>query len=292
MSCDSNNKNLEGEVITVSIRPQKYILEQIAGDRFKINVLVPDGSGPETYEPSARQMQELRNSQAYLTMGLMDFEKNWIPKLNDLYPDLDVVNVSEGIIFLVGDHHHHHDAETSENSDKEKHDQDHLIPEAKDPHIWLSLKTVKVQSSNILKYLSAKFPSDKNEFIANHDRFIARLDSLDKSLVDLFSQSSDSLSFIIYHPSLSYFANDYGILQIPIELEGKEPSPTYLKELIDIAKERKLTTIFYSEQFDKKSAQTLASQLGISLTPFNPLAENIEDNLLSVSKKIIQSKTR
>lgn len=285
LSCNNSSNELNGEYITVSIKPQKYILGQIAGDRFKINVLVPDGSGPETYEPTARQMQELRHSKAYLSMGLMDFEKSIGPKLHDLYPDLDVVITSNNINFLTGHNHEHHNSEVE--SDKHDHDHDHDAIEAIDPHIWLSLKAVKIQSDNILNYLVNKFPDDSTIFVRNHNRFVNRLDSLDNILKEKFAKGA--YSFIIYHPSLSYYAGDYGIEQIPIELEGKEPSPAYLKSLIDVARERQLTTVFYSEQFDKKSAVTLADQLGISVTPFDPLAENVEENIILISNHIIES---
>ena len=284
--CINENKKANVRYITVSILPQKYIIEQIAGESFRVNVLVPDGNGPETYEPTGRQMLELGESHTYFTMGLMDFEKNMIPKLHDLYPDLDVVNVSNGINLLKGEHHHEN--ETADNNEPLAHDGS-VIHSGIDPHIWLSFKTVKIQSDNVLDYLIKKFPGEKELFINNHKKFSSRLDSLDQLLTKRFSELPGQYCFMIYHPSLSYFAKDYGILQIPIELEGKEPSPAYLKELIDIAKEKNLRTIFYSEQFDKKSAKTLAGQLGISLTPFNPLAENIESNLLSISEAIIKS---
>ncbi|HLN54031.1 MAG TPA: zinc ABC transporter substrate-binding protein [Lentimicrobium sp.] len=289
ISCRPHDKSRVDNYITVSIRPQKYIVEQIAGDRFKVNVLVPDGSGPETYEPTTRQMRELAKSQVYFTMGLLDFEKKWAPMLTDLHPEMDVVDVTDGIQLLSGSHHHHEDENL--NHDANDHLQASNTPEAVDPHIWLSLRTVKIQSDNILRYLTAKFPDEKDAFNDNHKKFINSIDSLDRVLIQMFSGGAEPFSFIIYHPSLSYFANDYGLIQIPIELEGKEPSPAYLKELIDTVKDKKLTTVFYSEQFDKKSAQVLADQLDISLTSFNPLAENIEENLLSVSKKIVESKT-
>ncbi len=286
--CVNEEKKTSKTYLTVSILPQKYILQQITGDRFQINVLVPDGNGPETYEPTGKQVLELGNSVAYFTMDLMDFEKNMKPKLHDLYPTLDVIDVSKGIDLLQGTHHHDEDAEVNDAANHSAL----ATHSGTDPHIWLSLKAVKQQSNTMLKYLITKFPDEKEKFVINHDKFTSRLDSLDNQLKNKFRESKEQYSFLIYHPSLSYFARDYNISQIPIELEGKEPSPAYLKELVDIAKEKKLTTVFYSEQFDKKSAQTLANQLGISLTAFNPLAENIETNLISISDKIIESKLK
>lgn len=260
--------------ITVSILPQKYIVEQIAGDHFNINVLVPEGNGPETYEPTALQMQEVSKSKMYFMTGLLDFEQGWLTNVGKMHADLKIINTSESIELLTGhvcdDHHHDHS---------------HM---GVDPHIWLSLKAVKIQALNIFNQLVELDPLNKEIYNSNFHSFYHLLDSVDSIITQRYSDSGPQ-GFMIYHPSLSYYANDYGIEQISIELDGKEPSPAHMRELIDIATEKKINTIFYSEQFDKRSAETIAKQLSIKLAGFNPLAENIVENLLSITDQIITS---
>lgn len=298
--CNDSKVKSTNDTITVSILPQKYILEQIAGDRYQINVLVPDGSGPETYEPTARQMQEMSKSKACIITGLLDFEKAWLTKISDQYPDLQIVNTSVGVELIEGHADHEGTAGDADDAEHEEHDGElnhadadhHHHAGGVDPHIWLSLKAIKVQSATILDFLVKMDPENKSVYSDNQQKFVRRLDSLDKIIADKFNALEKPVAFMIYHPSLSYFAKDYGIQQISIELEGKEPSPAYLKELIDQAKTMKSTTIFYSEQFDKRSAETLARQLEVKLTAFNPLAENVEENLLSITGNIINSSVK
>lgn len=297
--CNDSKVKSTTDTITVSILPQKYILEQIAGDRYQINVLVPDGNGPETYEPTARQMQEMSKSKACIITGLLDFEKAWLTKISDQYPELHIVNTSVGVDLIEGhaDHpknegdegHNGSEGHLDKEADHNQAEGEHNHAGGTDPHIWLSLKAIKIQSSTILDYLVKMDPENKSVYSVNQQKFVRQLDSLDKIIAAKFNALEQPIAFMIHHPSLSYFAKDYGLQQISIELEGKEPSPAYLKELIDQAKTLKSTTIFYSEQFDKRSAETIAKQLEISLTPFNPLAENVEENLLSITESIIKS---
>jgi len=287
MGCSGcRNKSIETSVktITVSILPQKYMVQKIAGDKFKINVLVPQGSGPETYEPTAMQMQSLSKSTLYFTIGLLDFEKGWHNRISELNPDLTIVNTSDGIELLKG----HSDKGKNGHSNGE-HDGHHH--EGIDPHTWLSLKAVKIQSLTIRDHLISIDPANKDFYTNNQYHFSRQLDSIDALIINKL-KTVHSPAFMIYHPSLSYFSRDYGIEQIPIELEGKEPSPTYMCELIDIAKQKKINTIFYSQQFDKRSAEIIATQLKITLSGFDPLAENIEKNLLTITNQIFNSTTK
>lgn len=287
-SCNSRKKEIETlSSITVSIRPQKYIIEQIAGNRFSIHVLVPDGSGPETYEPTPRQMQEISKSRACFITGLLDFEKKWINEVSDLYPDLLVVNLSHGVNLITGelghteDHQGHQHIEEKSQNDNEEH-----IHSGTDPHIWLSLKELRTQSNIVLKTLVELDPENKGYYTSNHSKFIKYLDSSDVAIQSKISSFRKPVVYMIYHPSLSYFARDYGLEQIPIELEGKEPGPGYMKELIDIAKARDIKTIYYSPQLDKRSPETIANQLGIKAKHFNDLEEDIVNNLLNLTEEL------
>lgn len=285
--CKNQGNDLKSKpTITVSIRPQKYLVEQIAGDRFKIQILVPDGSGPETYEPTPRQMQDISETGACFITGLLDFEKSWIKNVSEVYPELMIVNLSENVNLMKGEHMH-----SDEHTDNEVHGQnDHDALNEKDhnhsgidPHIWLSLKELKTQSSTILNTLVLMDSVNSDFYHKNYNKFINYLDSTDLAIKTKVSEYGKPVIYMIYHPSLSYFARDYGLEQIPIELEGKEPGPGYMKELIDIAKAKDIRTIYYSPQLDKRSPETIALQLGIKAKLFNDLEEDIVKNLLNLS---------
>lgn len=290
-ACNVNNTDNVENIITVSIRPQKYIVEQIAGSQYHINVLVPDGSSPETYEPSASQMREISKSKLCIINGLLDFEKSWMPKVAEMHPDLKIINTSQGIELIADqDQHHHHEGDIHEH-ETEQNNEDYgtHLHGGIDPHTWLSLRTVKIQANAVYNALVSTNPADSTTYRTNYSRFMASLDSTHQIISDLYKNLTVPAAFMIYHPSLSYYCQDYKVKQIPIELEGKEPSPAYMKDLIDIATKENISTIFYSAQFDKRSAETIAHQLGISLTPFDPLAEDIQKNLLKVTQQIINT---
>lgn len=292
-SCRQSVNQSDKEAITISILPQKFLIEEIGGGNFSINVLVPDGSGPETYEPTARQLQEISRSKAYFMTGLLDFEKSWYPKVAENNPDLKIINLSEGTTVISGETHvHSESAHTDHNHDTDEHSEaehNYDVHSGDDPHIWLSIQSLKVQSNVVLRELTELKPELKDVFEANHMHLTSRLDSIDNVIRGKFNAVGHSVAFMIYHPSLSYYSRDYDVNQIPIELEGKEPSPAYLKELIDKARELKIGIILYSEQFDKKSAETLSQQLDIPLYSFNPLSPDVEENLLSITDIIIKA---
>jgi len=268
----SVSKN-DTKVISVSILPQKYIVSQIAGDKISINVLVPEDANHETYEPTASQMVETGKSLAYFKLGYLDFENSWLGKLTESNPGMEVFDTSEGINLISGEEHGHGG---------------HIHQSGIDPHIWLSVSDVKQQANNILKGLSQIDPKNSTYYNSNYNRFLVSLDSLDQDIREIFD-SLPSRSFMIFHPSLAYFARDYGLEQIAIEQEGKDPSPVYMKQLIDLAKEKGIHTIFVSSQFSKQSALAIARQINARVEEFNPSAADWPENMRSISTKLAAS---
>ncbi|MBW6489713.1 MAG: zinc ABC transporter substrate-binding protein [Lentimicrobium sp.] len=259
--------------MTVSILPQKTFLEEIAGDKFRINVLIPEEGNHETYEPTARQMTETGKSNAYFKLGHLDFELNWLDKLVQNYPDMKVFNTSKNISLISG---------------KEIIHGDHLHAGGIDPHIWLSVSAVRLQAENMTMGLTELDPDNAEFYKTNLTLFKASLDSLDQQIREILA-ASDARSFMIYHPSLGYFARDYDLEQIAIEEEGKEPSPAYMKKLIDIAAEKKIGTVFVSSQFNKQSALTIASQINAKVEEFNPIETDWKNNMISIARQIAGS---
>ncbi|MBN1971695.1 MAG: zinc ABC transporter substrate-binding protein [Candidatus Delongbacteria bacterium] len=290
--------------LTVSILPQKYFVEQIAGDNFEVNVMVKPGSSPETYEPTPKQMIELSKSHAFLAIDV-PFEKIWLPKISENYPDLKIFDTSKGvqkrsiehfesIIEVEEDVHHdcencdHEHEENHHELDNHEHHEGHNHGGENDPHIWLAPEMIKIQAENIKEALISIDPSKKEFYIENTIKFKAKLDELSKIVSGVLTQSNVK-SFMVFHPSWGYFADQFKIKQIPVEVEGKSPSPGQLKEIIDLAKKKEIKIVFVQPQFDKRSAETIAKSINGKVLPLNPLEENLYDNLLDAANKIAGS---
>lgn len=274
LACGSGSKNgtPDGKrVLTVTIEPQRYFLDRVVGDAFYINTLVPTGSSPETYEPAPSVMVEMGKSEVYFRVGDLGFEKAWSKRLADNNPEVIIVNCSEGIELMDGHDHHHDDG----------HDHPHHH-DGMDPHVWSSPRAVKVFTRNMLEAVIKVDPANEDIYRANHellDETIERTDSMIRSLL----KDVPGRSFIIYHPALGYFAQDYGLHQLSIEFEGKNPSPSQIKQLVDIARKEKINTVFIERGFDKKNAEVIAGEINAEVFEINPLAYEWDEELVRVA---------
>lgn len=259
--------------VFVSIVPQKYFVEQIAGDRVDVQVMVTPGASPATFEPRPRQMAALAKARAYFAIGV-PFEKVWLKKISAANRKMMLVHTDQGIPKRPMATHHHHD-------DAHAHGTQHG-DQGKDPHIWLSPPLVKLQADTILTALQAIDPPRKQEYAANHRRFMAAIDILDAELRSAFV-GHQHLRFMAFHPSWGYFADTYGLTQVPIEIEGKHPKPAQLRALIEDARERDIRVVFVQPQFSTKSAQLIAREIGGRVAVADPLADDWMANLRAVA---------
>ena len=252
-------------LITVTIEPLRYFTEALAGDRFRVESMVPKGASPETYDPTPNQLVNLSESQAYLCIGYIGFEQAWLDRLGENAPHLRFFDLSEGVR-LIRDHAHGHDEGGVE------------------PHIWNSARNALRIAGNLTNALIAIDPDCDSLYRHRCDSLsqaILRTDSLCRTWL---SRPEASRTFLIYHPALSYFARDYRLRQIPIEAGGKEPSPAYLKELVDVCKEEKVRVIFVQPEFDRRNAELIAEQTGARVEPINPLAYDWQEEMLRVAR--------
>lgn len=286
LSACSGTRNNTTTHISVSIEPIKYITEQITGKDFAINALVPSGASPETYEPTASQMQKTANALVYINIGLLDFEKNLSDGIKSNSPDVKILELSKGID-LIDEKDSHNNNEDDKNSESVTRNDTHGHTHAHgvDPHIWSSPKNIKQMARTIYEFIIDMYP-DSTKYTSNYNHFISRLDSLDNSLANMFSGNSAKKVFIIYHPALSYLARDYGLEQVSVEDEGKEPSASHIREIIETARKNGITKLFYQKQFSKNSVEAISKELGISAVEIDPLAGNIIDNTLYISNLI------
>ncbi len=270
IGCRTDNYNIDKPLVTATILPQKYLLRKISGDRFEINVMVPPGASPATYDPSPKQLQQLSESKAYFMIGHLGFENAWIRTISSLNKSMPVFDLSSGIDLIYGEHHHRSMESRKMNAD---------------PHIWLSPGALKIICYNIYSALKEISPADSLIYKLNYHNFLEELDSLDKEIVKSLSNLSNR-TFFIYHPALTYYARDYELVQVPVEQEGKAPSPYYLKQLINLAEKENIKAIFIQEQFDTENAEVIAHEIKGKIIKINPLDEDLLDQIIYITSQL------
>ena len=263
-------------MISVSILPQKYFVDQIAGTLVHVNVLVPPGASIHSYEVLPSQMKDLARSKVWLQIGLLTFEDAWKTKFADINKNIAIVNCSEGITPIAG-------------SENKEEGHQHASNEAFDPHIWLAPSEVKIIAGNTLNALETGFPQHSNIFKANYIRFTARIDSITR-LIDQKLATLKNRNILIFHPALAYYAREFRLSQMALEFNGKEPSPRHMKEIIDLAHEQNIHIIFIQKEFDPSFAQQLSREIDGKVVIVDPLDYNWEKQILDITEKIAAQK--
>lgn len=234
--------------VTVTISPYKYFVDQIAKGKVDVNVMVSNGNNPETYEPYAQQMMELSKSALYLKVGSIGFEQTWMKKLQDNAPDMKVIDTSVGI----------KPAKTPGGNI--------------DPHVWMSCSNARIIASNILKALCELEPKNKAFFEKNYQSLLSIIDKRDSTIKESFKKDPDLVrKFVIYHPILTYFARDYQLEQLAIEEEGREPSASQLKSLIERARKEKIKFCLIQAEFANRNTTTFINESHTKPMNINPL---------------------
>lgn len=259
----------------VSIVPQKYFVEKIGIDLVDVSIMVQPGASPATYEPKPRQMAQLADTDIYFAMGV-PFEKTWLNKIVAVNPRMLVVHTESGIEKIPMATHEHLENEEN-NGRKQPHD---IL---KDPHIWLSPPLVMIQARNILIALINADRNNTPVYEENYKKFILELVQLDMEIRGLLPKRG---YFMVFHPSWGYFARAYGLEQIPVEIEGKEPKTAQLRNLIKLAREKKIKTLFVQPEFSRKSAELIAREIKGLVVVISPLAQDWGENLKDTARKI------
>lgn len=271
--------------VVVSLGPQKYFVQQIGKDLVDIQVMVPAGADLHTYEPKPRQMAALARAQLYFAIGI-EFEKARLKKISRLNPQMKVIPTDHGIqkIPLAASHHpkedHDHRGQPDPGREKNHHASGGL-----DPHIWLSPPLVEKQARMILTALQETDPVNHSTYEANYRAFVAQVAELDTELNQILS-ARRGYRFMVFHPAWGYFAHTYGLQQLAVEIEGKNPKPAQLKKLIEQARKNDIKVIFAQPQFSARSAELIAREIGGQVVFADPLAEDWADNLRNVARQI------
>ena len=255
-SC-SSAKNDNANKITVSIEPLRYLTEQIVGDRFEVVTMVPKGSSPETYEPTARQMADLSESILYIKVGELGFERTWMPRLTSNAPHITVVNSSEGITSHIGD----------------------------DPHSWMSARNAIIMAHNIYEAVKRIDVKDSVFFRQRLDSLCNVIHATDKYIRQTTAQAHCK-SFIIYHPALTYFASDYGLEQLALEEHGREPSAAELEQIISTARAKGVKTMFVQREFANRNVDIITNTIGARKVEINPLGYDWNKEMRRIAEEM------
>jgi zinc transport system substrate-binding protein len=271
ISCGHDGADSGNKIITVSIAPFKYFVEEIAGNDFTVNIMVPAGADPHTYEPFPEQINKLRKSVAYISNGYLGFEMNWLDRFYETNATMKRLSLGDRIDPLTSVHHH----EIGK-------------VEGADPHYWVSPVCALIMASSVKELLCELNPSQKQKYETNYQLLISKIKEVDKKARELFSGVPNKC-FMIYHPNLAYVARDYGLEEIPVEFEGKEPPPSRMRELIDRARKDNIKTIFVQREYDTKNAKAIAGEIDAKIIIIDPLSENWQKSTMDIIDALYKS---
>ena len=258
------------KTLYVSILPIRSLVKEIVGEDFRIEVLVPPGASPETFEPTPRQFIGLNEAQLVFNVGLLEFETALLDKIEDR---TKIVDLSRGIVRIEGSCAH---------AGRNGSDHAHGV----DPHMWTSPRALQRMAENAYEAIHARWP-DSAKYTANHARLQEELRQLDLRTAEKIARSGIRY-FIIYHPALTYYARDYGLRQEAVEADGKEPSAKRLTALIRQARKDGIGRILYQNQFPVSVVETIARNIGAECTEIDPLREDAIANIDSITDLIVR----
>lgn len=259
---EGSRANSDRLVVFVSLLPQKFLVQRIADDHVEVEVLVPPGREPHTFDPTPKQMVHLSKARAFFTVGI-PFEKTLIPKLGSA-EQLRIVDTTRGIARIP-----------STDADEP----------GLDPHTWMSPRLAKVQADRICEALAELDPAHATDYERNRLRLDADLDALGAKLAKALGPLKGK-TFFTFHPAFGYLARDYGLEQESVEIAGKAPGPRHVKELIDRARREGVRVVFVEPQFSQQAATEIARQIGGVVVSLDPLSEDYIANLEEIAREI------
>jgi zinc transport system substrate-binding protein len=275
-SCQEASQSSDKIGVVVTILPQVEFVESVGGEKVDVTVLVPPGADPHTYELTPSQLVKVSKAKVYAKVGSgVEFELVWMDKILAQNKKMLVVDCANGVQLMQMTEDEHHDAEEAEHHT------------GNDPHIWLSPRNVKIMVENVWGGLVQVDLQNEAYYTRNRDAYLAKLDALDKDIQEGLSGLKNR-RFIVFHPAWGYFARDYNLEQIPIEIGGKEPSANDIANLIQEAEEQNIKIIFASPEFNPRSAEVIANEIGGRVVFIDPLAKDYINNMRLVLSDFVQ----
>lgn len=253
--------------VCVSIPPQAFLVERIGRERVSVEVLVGPGQSPATYEPTPAQMATLDRADVYFRIGV-PFEDTLMGRISASMPRLNVVDLREGIELQPID----------------DHGGDHAHGRM-DPHTWLDPTLVAVQARTIHDELVRLDSRATGAYGANLEALLSDLESLDREIAETL-EPVEGRTMFVFHPAFGYFTRAYGLRQVAIEIEGKEPAPRELQRIIEMAEQENVRAIFVQPEFSDRSARAIAEAIDAEIIRIDPLARDYLTNLREMARTI------
>jgi len=274
VSCQDKSKKPAEKIVFASILPLQYFTDQITGKLYTTEVMVPPGVGPETYNPTPRQMSEMAKAGAYFANGFLGFEGAFVDKFQSINPNLIFINTSTGVELIHAEGHDHGD---------------HAHEKGVDPHTWSSPEGARIIARNIFDGMVRIDPANKAVFQSNLDKLLAKIDSVDK-VVSAILTNIPSRKFMVFHPALGYFAREYHLEQLSIEFEGKIPTPRHIQNIVWEAKSQNISNILIQREFDIENAEIIANETGSKVIQIDPLSYDWPNEMISLAHKMAGAK--
>ena len=271
LGCARRAELTDKPIVTVSIAPQAYIVERIAGNTVHVETLLPTGVPTETFDPAPSQLQALARTSIYVRLYVPFETANWT-KIHAVQPRMTIVNGRDGMCLRTMDSHGH------------AHQSDANGDNA-DPHVWLSIDNVKVLAQHVADVLKSKYPVNAELYASNLESLMNDFASLNADLRFLFGDNTGG-TFWVFHPAWGYLADDLGVTQRAIEVEGKAPGARALVALEKELKEQGVHTIILDPNHDTAQAEVIARDIGAKTVPLDPLAKDLIANLRRTASAI------
>jgi len=282
-SCTKSNleKDTASKIqVAVSIVPEEAFVKAVAGDLIDVVVMIPPGGSHTNYQPTPKQMNDLGHASVYFAIGVETEIANILPNMDGVNKDIEVVHLEE-IVDAMYPPRYFGDEEivlgdTTDTTLDSEHD--HV---GRDPHIWMSPKRVIVMIEAIRDKLVEIDPSNTAVYTKNATEYIKLLEEQNRAIMGTI-EALPNKSFIIMHPSLGYFADDYGLEMLAIEEDGKATTARRLQDIIDFANEADIKVIFYQAEFDSQQAKTIAEEIDGETIELDIMALDYLSNLEAI----------
>lgn len=285
---ENNSLNNEKPTVAVAIVPEVTIVQKIAEDTVNVFPTIPKGASPSNYMPKPSEMINLENAKYYFSIGVNAETSNILPKIKSMKNPPKVIYLNKLINEKYPDRNFKNNSfitlEDSNSDEEHEHG-------GRDPHIWMSPKRFIMMVEIIKDNLIELMPENKDMYIKNADNYINEIKEADNYVKNNL-KNIENKSFIIYHPSLGYFADEYGLNMISIEENGKETTPKGLKKIIDFAKKNNIKVVFHQVEIDSNQAKLIATEINGKTLSINPLSENYVENLKELSNTFVNNSER
>ena len=258
--------------VVVSIVPLQEFVEKVGGEKVNVMVMVPPGASPHVYEPTPSQLRAVSAADMYVKVGTpVEFEVQWLEKLLAMNRTMHVCDASGGIETITV-----------------LHDREHMHKTPIDPHVWLSPRNARIMVENICAGFVSIDSRHADYYETNRDAYVVRLDSLDRTVIAMLD-GKQNRQFLVYHPAWHYFAEAYGLEQVSVEAAGKEPTALSMQHIIENARVHDINVVFVSPQFNTKSAEVIAREIGGRVVYIDPLNKDYVANIETVAKALGES---